>query len=216
MDRTPTTIAKWLFYLALVVGTIVLYDRLRMIPSIRYSPADLKLGMNRVAGVNSNFTTRIFDALGCTRVETDDWLAGLDPAYPLAWCWKNGQAPASGGNFKSRGCAVRSYVGLAMLKEGQARFIGNTAELAGTFAPIQTAGEALSYALAATGLHISPTETHVEENSGGFAVQLYSDMEPPCGCAEHKTYAVNLLVTRQGDVKETDRQVARQLLACID
>lgn len=202
---------KWIFYLALVVGTVAIYNLVRGTPTVRYFVADLKPKMNGLVNFEGDLRS-----LDCLRVERDDLLGGLDPLYPLAWCWRNGAAPVNASYFKNKGCALRSHVGLVMLKDGKAQFVGGAAELAATFAPIRSPGEALSYAIAATALHISPSETYVDESPGGYTVRLYSEMEPPCGCAEHKTFAVDVFVAPQGDVREIGRQVVRQILACID
>lgn len=211
MSGAWQTAMKWCFYLALVVGTVAVYYQVRGNPTVRYQVADLKPNLNGPRNLDGDWR-----ALGCVRVERDDFLGGLDPFHPLAWCWRNGEAPADVSYFKNKGCALRTHVGLAMLKDGKAQFVGGAAELAATFAPIRSAAEALSYALAATALHISPTETFVDESPGEFTIRLFSDMEPPCGCAEHKTLAVDVLVTSQGDVREKGRQVIRQMLACVD
>lgn len=211
MSGSWRTAVKWCFYLALVVGTVAVYDRVRGTPTVRYQVADLR--PNMTGPVNLDGDSR---SLGCVRVERDDFLGGLNPLNPLGWCWRNGEAPVNVSYFKNKGCTIRSHIGLVMLKDGKAHFVSGVAELAETFAPIKSASEALSYALAATALHVSPTETFVDESPGEYNVRLYSDMEPPCGCAEHKTLAVDVLVTTHGDVREKGRQVVRQMLACID
>jgi len=104
------------------------------------------------------------------------------------------------------------------------------ADLQPVFAPVESADEALSYALAvaddnyyaAFGLKIHndgsakvpyPTpqylvarieDTHVEETTEGYLVHLFRS--PACLCG-YETYAVGVLVTREGQVLPKSTQL---------
>jgi hypothetical protein len=98
------------------------------------------------------------------------------------------------------------------------------------FAPVESTDEALSYAMAMTSLSarydLDPNanvdylvdlieETHVVETPDGYLVSLF-DSDRKMGCDDHSFYAVQLLVTREGDVREVERQEIYRSYACFD
>ena len=91
--------------------------------------------------------------------------------------------------------------------------LDNTDELAKLFAPIETPEEALSYAIATTGLSAvydtdlprsyrflvdKIEDTHVAQTSTGYEVFLYDDYL--CGCGPHTVSLVKVQVTTEGKV----------------
>jgi hypothetical protein len=47
--------------------------------------------------------------------------------------------------------------------------------------------------------------SHAEEKDGAFSVHLFN--RPICGCGSHPYYAVNYLVSKEGEVTELSRQM---------
>lgn len=86
------------------------------------------------------------------------------------------------------------------------------------FAPISSGEEALSYALAATDLRPNFEDfdpmfkllmeeykiTRVRKTAGGYAVNLFTETSPGCGCGLHTTDLVNPLITKDGEIRRLD------------
>jgi hypothetical protein len=115
------------------------------------------------------------------------------------------------------GCMMPIYVRYAIEKDGQFQLLKNQGELKATYAPIESPDEALSYALASTGLEArynleTPSgyryqvnqleDTHVVETGDGYDVLLYHYQV--CGCGPHTTSTVLLHVTGE-DIQEIER-----------
>jgi hypothetical protein len=58
-------------------------------------------------------------------------------------------------------------------------------------------------------------ETHAEETPDGYLVYLF-DWSHKMGCDIHPSYAVKVLVTREGDVHEVERQEIYKSYSCFD
>jgi hypothetical protein len=162
--------------------------------------------------------------LGCDAIASpDDLLGALDPAYPLARCLyyptrhqqENPDALNEERLFNA-GCLLPVHVRYVISRDGQFVSINNLAELQETYAPLESPEEALSFALAATGLEAKfglqrqanfryfvdqLEDTHTEEVDGDYEILLYHYQV--CGCGPHTTSAVLLRVSRDGDVQET-------------
>ncbi len=173
-------------------------------------------------------------ALGCGEIrKPSDLLGALQPSYPIALCYvepyRNAKTAAATTqqilNDKSfiyrLGGRVQIFVRYAIFRNNQFQIIKTPAEFASVYAPVESADEALSYVLAVQGLSayyglkydpkltyfVDPMEdTHAEQATGGYSVRLYDYNK--LGCGPHYTYAVNLLVTPQGDIQETGRKQA--------
>jgi hypothetical protein len=126
----------------------------------------------------------------------------------------NAQMIAEGKYFYNAGCLFPVYVRYVISRDNQFHLIATEDEFRATFAPIETANEALSYGLAVTGLSAyydlklnlkyeyfvdRVQDTHVEKTADGYLVQLYHYQG--CGCGPHITSAVDLLVTFQGHIE---------------
>ena len=182
-------------------------------------------------GEYAQYSTRRCEAdspmvtLGCDEIRRDSALGGLEPAYPIAECvlWpddaaERAQIIAEGQYLFSRGASRPQFVRYVIVRDDQFELIETRAEFKNVFTPITTPEEALSYALVLTknrelsvhyNLEYDPKyeyfvdeieDTHVEEIAGGYLVHLFSYNE--LGCGPHYTYAVDIEVTTQGEVKK--------------
>lgn len=174
--------------------------------------------------------------LGCEGVAPEDLLAGFLPSYPVMRClnW-TGQSPDPEHYRFSSNYGLYTYDSFIIFQNGVYRLIAKESELQATFAPIESAEEALSYALVATDLianykikeanlknfgphfYLDTLEaTHVDETPEGFIVHLFTNPTPPDGCETHITYAVDVLVTHDGRVEEISTRPAFGDDACIN
>lgn len=161
--------------------------------------------------------------LGCDQIRPPgNLLGGLDPAYPLNVCLITrtpDEQPDESEYLYSDGCLLRDYVRYVIWRQGEFRLLKSLADLQQVYAPIESEEEALSYALAATGLGVrygleAPRgyryfvdeleDTHVAATEAGYLVHLYGYRL--CGCGPHTTYTVDVLVSRDGQVSQGDRQ----------
>lgn len=174
---------------------------------------------------------------GCAQIsEPGEFLGGLEPAYPLNICWLTpplGERPQPDEYLYSSGCLLPEYVRYVVFKDGGFQVLRNQAELKAAYAPITSKDEALSYALAATGLGAyfdqQPVpgmryftdrleDSHVEAVPGGYQVLLYHYQF--CGCGPHTTSAVLYQVSQDGGLQELSREPVfedpEQDTLCID
>lgn len=154
--------------------------------------------------------------LGCDRVETvPSSLGGLDPSHPLAYCINfvsPGSSTAGEGIFR-RGCMLPQWYTYIIYTDRDYRHIRTSDEFKSLFAPVSTADEALSYAIAMTDLHpvnhwqADPKikyqvrvleDTHVTSTKDGFDVLLFYQIV--CGCGPHTEYQAIVHITSSGDV----------------
>jgi len=170
--------------------------------------------------------------LGCTQIRKPSNLLGaLDPSYPVTLCLvipdlnteepgtENARMLAEGKYFFNIGGIVPTYVRYVISRDNQFELIETEDEFRSVFAPITAPDEALSYALAVRdllafyNLEIDPKyqyfvdeieDTYVEEKAGGYLVHLF--FYEVFGCGPHLTYAVDVEVTTQGNVKEISRE----------
>jgi hypothetical protein len=155
--------------------------------------------------------------LGCTNIrDTSPLLGGLDPAYPMVYCLSRYQRSADPPDpaLFHRACLTGQNYRLALYKDGQTQLVNDLAELQATFAPIETPDEALSYALAATGLEAQfgyqadstfryqvkqIEDTHVTYTGNGYLVNLFDGYL--CGCGPHTFFSVDVTVSREGEIE---------------
>jgi hypothetical protein len=165
------------------------------------------------------------NALGCDAViAPGDLLGGLDPSYPIAQCrympLSHGESPRGSPQDEfiyNDGCLAAIYIRYAIQKDGQFQVLKTQEDLKATYVPIESPYEALSYALASTGLEAyydleTPLsyrykmdkleDSHVVETPDGYDVLLYH--KQICGCGPHTISAVRLSVNPAGDVKELE------------
>jgi hypothetical protein len=161
-------------------------------------------------------------ALGCDEVRRQDQLAALTPAYPIALCktWPGLTQPPPPRYIAPPNAFLAPSLRYIVERQGKPILISSVEDLAKVFRPIGTPEEALSFALAATrhlpstgqpppsgsNLYREPNPTSVQRVLGGFVVaNLRTAFE--AGCGPHKTFAVNLLVTHQGELREVSRHL---------
>lgn len=160
--------------------------------------------------------------LGCNSLrDAGPLLGGLSPAYPLAYCVSRYQRGANDQDpsLFRQACLVGQNYRLALYKDGQFQLVNDLAELQAAFAPIETTDEALSYALAATGLdpqfgyQVNSTfryltqqieDTHVTSTGNGYLVHLFDSQV--CGCGPHTFFSVDVTVSRDGRIEVGKRQ----------
>jgi hypothetical protein len=165
-------------------------------------------------------------AFGCDRLEAaDDLMGGLDPALPIAYCVYdpdrhpdggpgNNSEYASEGYFFRSGGLIQVYIRFVVFMEGKYRVLKNPEEFAEVFAPVDSADEALGFALTAGpytgyyGLKREPgfrylsdvvEDTHVDETKEGYAVHLF--FYQTFGCGPHTTSSAEITVTKSGTVE---------------
>jgi len=160
---------------------------------------------------------------GCDQLRLPgEVLSRLQPAFPLRLCLtvrSRSQPLAEGEYIYREGCLLSEYMRYAVVEDGQLKILKSLGDLMRTYAPIESEGEALSYALAATGLGVrygltaqtdlryfvdKLEDTNVQQIPQGFRVHLFD--YKVCGCGPHPTYAVDVLVTSDGQVRELNRE----------
>lgn len=144
-----------------------------------------------------------------------DLLGGLSPNLPLAvgstvLYQDEGEIPAVYANH----CMRNQYIRYLVRIDDQTLLVDSIDEMARIFAPIDSAAEALSYAIAATGYAAlydleqikKPTfysdvveESFVEEVTGGYIVHLFNNYL--CGCGPHITQSVAVTVRKDGTIQ---------------
>lgn len=155
-------------------------------------------------------------ALDCSFLVTvEPVLGGLQPAYPIVKCQLGyDRYPGDSGNFLfEEGCLDHRWVQYAILRDGQYQILPTFAEFQAAYAPIESPIEALSYAVAATGLDArfdleTPPEyryevekideTWVEETDFGYRIHLFK--YSTCGCGPHFFDSIAVNVTRSGGI----------------
>ncbi len=162
-------------------------------------------------------------ALGCAEIRLPgEVLGGLQPAYPLRACLaahQPGERLAEGEFIYREGCLISDYIRYVVINDGGFVLLKSLADLQQAYAPIESEVEALSYALAASGLGVrygltsqpdlryfvdQLEDTHVETVPQGYQVRLFD--YKLCGCGPHPTYAVDVLVTSDGQLRELGRE----------
>ena len=170
-------------------------------------------------------------ALGCDEIQGPRfYLGGLQPSYAVMECIHENGEPPNKDYFRQLNGLDRRYRSYVIYQDGEYKIIIKKSEFKAIFAPVESTDEALSYAMAMTPLgarfDINPNEkidylvdvieeTHSEETSDGYLVDLF-DWSHKMGCDLHPFYAVKVLVTREGDVHEVERQEIYRSYACFD
>jgi hypothetical protein len=160
--------------------------------------------------------------LGCEYISSPgDYLGGLDPNYPITLCWVSGP-PAL--EFEKDeyiyrdGCLLPQVARYVIEQDGQLALLESQQDLIKAYAPITSEEEALSYAIASTGLSAyfgfeAPRgfryfvdqleDSHAVATGQGYLVYVYHYQL--CGCGPHTTSLVELQVNPGGEIKETGR-----------
>lgn len=161
--------------------------------------------------------------LGCHSIsEPSNLLGALEPKYPLMICQiepvgkEITQMFDDKDYFANVGCRNPIFTRYVIFKDDEYKLIKNEREFRELYAPITSANEALSYALAITGfsayydLEKNPEyryfenyieDTHVVELDNGFEINLYD--YKACGCGPHPTSMVRVQVLPDGKLSQT-------------
>jgi len=176
----------------------------------------------------------VLSALGCDGVEVDRLLAGLTPAYSVMGCYYLGPDPPPSDKFTAMGGLSTWDHSYLLYREGEYQLV-RKAELLPIFVPVESANEALSYALLGTSLQaeyefegnwadlslvrylVDRVEaTHVREEADAFIVHLFTAPYPFFGCDTHTVSAVDVRVTRDGHIQQLNKTPVYEFEACID
>jgi hypothetical protein len=165
--------------------------------------------------------------LGCDEIWVLDLFGGLD--YPVIMCNSN-EVTSPGAHFVHAGCYLSEhYEAYIMFRDGEYQFVEGIREFRSLFAPIESADEALSYALAATDyyatyeIEIDPEytyfvdeieETYAKDVQDGYLLHLFIDLGECCGSGS--TDAVDIVVRRDGTITYGKHQAISEYERCID
>lgn len=157
--------------------------------------------------------TAPFSSFGCTSIRSTTRLGALKPDVPIMMCTISSfdRSPPQP-NVYDAGCLVRQYVRYIVFQDGKFRLLSTLEEFRAFYAPVESPDEALSYALAVTGLsarfnqklenyRYKVTEiedTFVIQSGDSYTVNLFSDHL--CGCGPHASRSVVVAVSRAGEV----------------
>jgi hypothetical protein len=149
-------------------------------------------------------------------------LDNLSPRLPVVECFILSVDYNSEAGIVREGCMMPVFRRYIALQGEEFKLISSKEEFLSVFAPVETKEEALAFAVAltsslprydttapdgyfpVTSSTSSIRPTYVEETEEGFKVHLF-DSEI-CGCGSHPYYAVEYLVTREGNVTELLRE----------
>jgi hypothetical protein len=180
-----------------------------------------------LSGFNHCVKNSALKNIGCFGVFTPNpLLGGLNPKYPLIECALDGNE-----YLYHSGCAGQFNMGLAVYVNGNYQLIDTESKFRKMYAPIESEEEALSYALAGTGLlayydlevsnehkyYVDEVEeTHVTKVGDDFLVRLFD--YPLCACGYHNTYSVDVRITRDGYIEQTRKELIYQDVTymCVD
>ena len=154
-----------------------------------------------------------YDFLG----KAPDLLGGLTPSVPLAVLTSNWYQTIPDVQFVYvKPCLSTRHVRYVAQVEGELRLLDTVENMAAVYAPIESVEEALSFALATTGnsavydlestpnlkLLVGPLEeTYVAETPDGYTVHLFDTFL--CGCGPHVIRSVEVQVSREGKVSQS-------------
>jgi hypothetical protein len=173
------------------------------------------------------------ERFGCFEIaNASEALEGLDPQLPIVECYsrvidggdRSRDGGSDGGSDQNGmvrvGCMLPAYRDYIIAIDGDFRPIKSKEEFAALFAPVQSPEEAMAFAIALTDsfplydrvapegyFPVSPaaTPSSAEEKDGSFVVHLFD--RPICGCSTHPYYAVDYLITKEGNVTELSRRM---------
>lgn len=165
--------------------------------------------------------------MGCDSITVDDLLGGLP--YPMVTCENSNLMPL-GNDYSQIGCYLsQRTVSLLTFRDGTYQFIG-AKDVKAMSVPIESQEEALSYVLSTTKYYarydieiesyyeyyVDKIEaTFIEETPKGYHLHLFSEPDP-CGCDNHYTDAVDIIVDRNGDITIADSQRIYGFYGCAD
>lgn len=153
----------------------------------------------------------------CDRLDKPyNLVVGLNPAYPLiAECEIDPLKERNGNYLYRAGCIVAWKVGYVFEIKGNYTLVKTLSEMQAIFAPIESPKEALSYAIAVTGLepmfnfddvdfqntvfYQNKIEgTHVAKIENGYSIHLFQRQS--CGCDTYITSEIDITVDFNGEI----------------
>ena len=174
-----------------------------------------------------------FAEFGCTTIRPATRLGALEPDLPIMLCSVNNpDRSETQPNVYMSGCLMRQYNRYLVFQDGKFKLVASLEEFRALYGPIESPDEALSYALAVTGLGAQYNlkadvlrykvnqieDTHVEQTGDGYKVHLF--YYQLCGCGPHGTSAVQVTVSRAGEVQQSAKTLLfedpKQDGMCVD
>jgi hypothetical protein len=219
----------------LIIPVLLLAGCSQQVAVIDYPPLDWAINGKRLTemGCEGDLQESCPElvALGCDQLKSPRFfLGGLLPPYPVVECIHEGGEPPDQTYFRQVQGLDTRYRSYVVHQEGAFRLLIKQSEFKAIFAPVESSGEAISYAMAMTSLEarfdLDPNanvdylvdrieETHAEETAEGYLVYLF-DGSHRMGCEIHPFYVVTVVVTPEGDVHEVARQKIYESYACFD
>lgn len=161
------------------------------------------------------------ERFGCDRMSNaSEALAGLSPQLFIAECTVRIKQGTHEEGLVREGCLLPGYRNYVVQQNDELVLIDSEAEFRDTFAPVEKAGEAMSFVVALTDSFpmydtSSPPEDYFpvvpavepaysREENGAFRVHLFD--RPICGCGTHPYFEVDYLVSRNGTITELGRR----------
>ncbi|MEP7125065.1 MAG: hypothetical protein ABJE95_29315 [Byssovorax sp.] len=195
----------------------------------------LKLGckVNGDALVCGTAGTPKGDGLTCGEYsQPNDLLGALTPKAPITSCDTLGKGLEVKGIYRS-GCRLSTWHRYVVADGKKLVLLDTKDAFVKRFAPVETAAEALAFAVALTDSKAlfkielpkdaqvflkSVDPTSVTPVADGFKVRLYGYQF--CGCGPHNHLAVDYLVTRAGEIRELESAPAwndpKTAKLCVD
>ncbi len=172
------------------------------------------------------------ERFSCMRIiNASPALENLSPQLPIVECLYLSEDYNSQEGILREGCMMplfRKYI----IKQGdEFKLIESIEDFRSIFAPVETKEEALDFGVALTSslprydtsvpedyyqVSSSIRPTYAKETEGGYLVHLFES--ELCGCGSHPYYAIDYLVTRDGNVTELSREEVfnSTMQMCVD
>ncbi|OPY50990.1 MAG: hypothetical protein A4E49_02490 [Methanosaeta sp. PtaU1.Bin112] len=172
------------------------------------------------------------ERFGCMQIiNASQELDNLSPRLPIVECLYLGEDFGPSQGILREGCMMPLFRKYIVRQGEEIKLIESAEDFRSEFAPVETKEEALAFAIALTSslsrydtsvpedyFSVSPTitPTYASETAGGFVVHLFDSQL--CGCGTHPYYAIDYLVSRDGNVTEMSRQEVfnSTRLVCFD
>lgn len=198
---------------------------------VNHEQPDIKLDFSpfEKAGCSSNGSGKWYECssksplfkLGCNSIIREPFLGGITPSYPIVGCYRMLTEFTSDDEcieIEDRLAWVACYQ-YVIFKEGNYQILRNMDEIRAAFAPVDSSEEALAFALLSNSdysvqygqtrkdnfvYYVQKIEdTYVETDSKGYIVHLFETRT--IGCGPFDTNAVEVKVSRDGQVEEVSR-----------
>jgi hypothetical protein len=164
-------------------------------------------------------------------INASQTLENLSPQLPTVECLFRSEDYNSQEGIVREGCMMPLFRRYIARQGEEFKLIESIEDFRSIFAPVETKEEALAFAVALTRslprydisvpedyfpVSSSITPTYAKETEGGYMVHLF-DSEI-CGCGSHPYYAIDYLVTRDGNVTELSREKVydSNMQICVD